>query len=91
MTVVADHAASAALHVLTLIADREAAPLTGALVGRVREAIGGSAAIDVLSPGEAVDLTVHAAPDLAAVRAALDGAAGGRRSPSPRRAGASAC
>jgi len=63
------------MHVLTLIADRQVTPLTGALVGRVREAIGGSAAIDVLSPGEAVDLTVQAAPDLAAVRAALDGAA----------------
>ncbi len=62
------------MHVLTLIADRKAAPLTGALVGRVRDAIGGSIAIDVLARGEALDLTVHAAPDLEAVRAALDGA-----------------
>jgi phosphoserine phosphatase len=62
------------MHVLTLIADRKAAPLTGALVGRVRDAIGGSAAIDVLSRGEALDLTVHTAPDQEAVRTALDGA-----------------
>jgi phosphoserine phosphatase len=62
------------MHVLTLIADRKAAPLTGALVGRVRNAIGGSITIDVLSRGEALDLTVHTAPDLEAVRTALDGA-----------------
>jgi phosphoserine phosphatase len=62
------------MHVLTLIADRKAAPLTGALVGRVRDAIGGSITIDVLSRGEALDLTVHTAPDLEAVRTALDGA-----------------
>jgi phosphoserine phosphatase len=62
------------MHVLTLIADRKAAPLTGALVGRVRDAIGGSITIDVLSRGEALDLIVHTAPDLEAVRTALDGA-----------------
>jgi phosphoserine phosphatase len=62
------------MHVLTLIADRKAAPLTGELVGRVRDAIGGSITIDVLSRGEALDLTVHTAPDLEAVRTALDGA-----------------
>jgi phosphoserine phosphatase len=62
------------MHVLTLIADRKAAPLTGALVGRVRDAIGGSITIDVLSRGEALDLTVHTAPDMEAVRTALDGA-----------------
>jgi phosphoserine phosphatase len=63
------------MHVLTLIVDRKAAPLTGALVGRVRDAIGGSITIDVLSRGEAMDLTVHAAPDLEAVHTALEGAA----------------
>ncbi len=63
------------MHVLTLVADRAATSLTGALVGRVRDAAGGGVAIDVLSPGEAMDLTVQAAPDLEAVRAALDGAA----------------
>ena len=62
------------MHVLTLIADRKAAPLTGALVGRVRDAIGGSITIDVLSRGEALDLTIHTAPDMEAVRTALDGA-----------------
>ncbi len=62
------------MHVLTLVANREAAPLTGALVGRVRDAIGPSA-LDLLSPGEAVDLTLPTAPDLDLVRVALDGAA----------------
>jgi phosphoserine phosphatase len=65
-------AALNSLHVLTLVANREAAPLTAALLARVRDAIGGGA-IDVLSAGEAVDLNVPAAPDLTAVRAALDG------------------
>jgi phosphoserine phosphatase len=62
------------MHVLTLIADREAAPLNGALVARVRDAIGGSVTIDVLSRGEALDLTTHTVPDPETVRAALDGA-----------------
>ena len=61
-------------HVLTLVADRDAAVLTVALVDRVREAVGGGV-ISVLSPGEAVDIAVDAAPDLAAVRGALGGAA----------------
>src|SRR5208282_4126830 len=74
MTIHPDRDAPTTMHVLTLIADRKAAPLTGALVGRVRDAIGGSITVDVLSRGEALDLTVHAAPDLQAVRAALDGA-----------------
>jgi phosphoserine phosphatase len=65
---------SSPTHVLTLIADRKAASLTGALVGRVRDAIGGNSTIDVLSRGEALDLTVHTTPDLEAVRTALDGA-----------------
>ena len=62
------------MHVLTLVADREAAPLTDALLARVRDAIGGGA-VSVLSPAEAVDLALDVAPDLATVRAALDGAA----------------
>jgi len=62
------------MHVLTLIADRKSAPLTGALVGRVRDAIGGSSTIDVLSRGEALDLTMPAVPDLQAVQSALDSA-----------------
>jgi phosphoserine phosphatase len=63
------------MHVLTLIANRDAATLSGTQVARVRDAIGGSATIDVLSRGEAMDLTLHTPPDLEAVRAALDGAA----------------
>lgn len=57
-------------HVLTLIAQREAAELTPAIIARVREAIGGGV-VDVLSPDEAVDIMLPAAPDLAAVRGAL--------------------
>lgn len=56
--------------VLTLIAQREAAELTPAIIARVREAIGGGV-VDVLSPDEAVDIMLPAAPDLAAVRGAL--------------------
>jgi phosphoserine phosphatase len=62
------------MHVLTLIANREATSLTDALLTRVRDALGGGT-ITVLSPNEAVDISCNAAPDLAAVRAALDGAA----------------
>ena len=61
------------MHVLTLVADRAGAPLSDALVGRVRDALGGGA-VSVLSPAEAVELALDAAPDLATVRAALDGA-----------------
>jgi phosphoserine phosphatase len=60
-------------HVLTLIADRRACLLSGAVVARVRDAIGGGAPA-VLSPGEAVELASAAPPDLAAVRVALEGA-----------------
>ncbi len=58
---------------LTLIADRRASLLSGAAVARAREAIGGGAPA-VLSPGEAVEIACAAPPDLAAVRAALEGA-----------------
>ncbi len=61
-------------YVLTLVADRAATSLTDALVGRVREAVGGGA-MSVLAPGEAVDLALDGVPDLSLVRAALDGAA----------------
>ena len=61
-------------YVLTLVADRNAAVLTVALVDCVREAVGGGA-ISVLSPGEAVDIAVDGLPDLAVVRSALGGAA----------------
>ncbi len=62
------------MHVLTLVADRDAAVLTVALVDRVRESIGGGI-VSVLSAGEAVDIAVDALPDLAAVRSALGDAA----------------
>ena len=61
-------------HFLTLIARREAALLSPAMIGRVRDAVGGGTA-DVLSPGEAIDIAVANPPDMAAVRAALQGAA----------------
>ena len=60
-------------HVLTLIAPREATPLSAALLARVREAVAGGMP-DVLSPGEAADIPTPSVPDLATVRAALDGA-----------------
>ncbi|HUA78319.1 MAG TPA: phosphoserine phosphatase SerB [Acetobacteraceae bacterium] len=60
-------------HVLTLIADRRSGLLSGAIIARVREALGGGAP-DVLSPCEAVDIACAAPPDLDAVRAALEDA-----------------
>jgi phosphoserine phosphatase len=61
-------------HFLTLIAQREAALLSPATIARVRDAVGGGAA-DILSPDEAIDIAVANAPDMAAVQAALEGAA----------------
>ncbi len=61
-------------HVLTLVADRAATTLTASLIARVREAVGGAAAL-ILSPGEAADIPCSAPPDQAAVAAALEGAA----------------
>jgi phosphoserine phosphatase len=61
-------------HVLTLVADRRSAPLTPAQIERVREAVGGGSAPVELSPGEAADIFLPGAPDLAAARAALEGA-----------------
>src|SRR5487761_930880 len=60
-------------YVLTLVAQREAAPLSAALVARVREAVRGDAAT-LLSPGEAAELAMPDEPDAAVVRAALGGA-----------------
>ncbi len=61
-------------HFLTLVAQREAAVLSPAMIARVRDAVGGGTP-DVLSPGEAIDIAAANAPDMAAVRAALEGAA----------------
>ena len=60
-------------HMLTLVAAGAGPPLSPAIITRVRNATGGGEAID-LSPGEAADIPLDAAPDMAAVRAALDGA-----------------
>ncbi len=62
------------MHVLTLIADRDATTLTAAVIARVREAVGGGA-IEALSPGEAAGIACAAPPDPARVAAALEGAA----------------
>jgi phosphoserine phosphatase len=61
-------------HFLTLIGQREAATLSASIIARVRDALGGGT-LDVLSPDEAIDIAVANAPDMAAVRAALNGAA----------------
>jgi phosphoserine phosphatase len=61
------------MHVLTLIAPQGAAALTPALVARVAEAVRGGPPC-VLSPGEAVEIPVPAAPDPALIHAALDAA-----------------
>ena len=58
-------------YVLTLVAARDAVTLTPSIVETVREAVGGGGAARVLSPGEAAEFFVPAAPDLAAARAAL--------------------
>ncbi len=60
--------------VLTLVAAREAGPLTPAQVARARDAVRGRPPVE-LSPGEAADVSCLEAPDLAAVRVALEGAA----------------
>ena len=59
---------------LTLIANRAAIALTPAIIARVRDAVAGGEPI-ILSPAEAADIPLHAAPDMATVHAALDGAA----------------
>jgi phosphoserine phosphatase len=61
-------------HVLTLVANRAATTLTAAIIARVRDATGGGAATTLVS-GEAADIELPAAPDMALVHAVLDGAA----------------
>jgi phosphoserine phosphatase len=61
-------------HVLTLVANRAATTLTAAIIARVRDATGGGAA-ETLASGEAADIELPAAPDMASVRTVLDGAA----------------
>lgn len=61
-------------HVLTLVANRAATTLTPAIIARVRDAVAGAEPA-ILSPGEAADIPLVAAPDMDVVRAALAGAA----------------
>jgi phosphoserine phosphatase len=61
-------------YVLTLVAAREATILTGAIVGTVRDALGGSGDPRVLSPGEAAEFFLPEAPNLDLARQALAGA-----------------
>ena len=61
-------------HVLTLVVDRTSASLSDAIIARVADVIQSRPAV-LLSPGEAADLPCLAPPDMAAVAAALEGAA----------------
>jgi phosphoserine phosphatase len=61
-------------HVLTIVAQRDTATLSAAMIGRVRDAAGGGVTA-ILSDGEAADIELSAEPDMDAVRAALAGAA----------------
>ncbi len=61
-------------YVLTLVAQREAVSLTQAMVDRIRDAAGGGRTPLILSPGEAADIPDVPTDDLAAARAALEGA-----------------
>jgi phosphoserine phosphatase len=60
-------------YILTLVANREAATLTPAVINRVRDALRAGMPV-ILSPGEAADIPLTSAPDMELVRAALDGA-----------------
>ena len=58
------------IHILTLIAARAATTLDNATIALVSDAVRGTKT-DVLSPGEAVDITTADKPDMVVVRAAL--------------------
>lgn len=60
--------------ILTLIADRSSTTLTAAMIGRVREAVGGGEAT-ILSEGEAADIPLDHAPDPVLIQEALGNAA----------------
>ena len=60
-------------HILTLIANRDGAPLTPSIINRVRDALRGGVPVS-LSDGEAADIPLTDVPDMALVHAALDGA-----------------
>src|SRR5690242_10311637 len=58
---------------VTLVAARGSTTLSSAMLARVCDALSAGAA-DILSPGEAADIALSAAPDPAAIHGALDGA-----------------
>lgn len=60
--------------ILTLVAGREAATLTAAIIGQVRDATKAGPP-EWLAPGEAAEFALPSAPDPAAIAAALEGAA----------------
>jgi phosphoserine phosphatase len=60
-------------HVITLIAARCGSPRLPAVTARLCQQLGGEVP-QILSDGEAVDILLPDAPDMAAVRVALDGA-----------------
>ncbi len=62
-------------YVVTLVASRNAAMLSGGMIDRVRDAVGGGLTPVILSPGEAADIPGVAGAELAPARAALEGAA----------------
>ncbi len=57
-------------HVLTLVAHRDAATLTPAIINRVRNAVHGGTPT-ILSPGEAADIPCGTPPDMAAALEAI--------------------
>ena len=59
-------------YILTLVANREAASLTPAVINRVRDALRAGMPV-ILSPGEAADIPLTSVPDLDLVRTALEG------------------
>lgn len=61
-------------HAVTLVVDRAASSLSPAVIRRVREAVSG-VETTILSPGEAADIILDAAPDMDAVRTVLNRAA----------------
>jgi phosphoserine phosphatase len=61
-------------HALTLVADRTSTTLSTALIDQIRDAVQGGPP-DILSPGEAADIPLAAAPDMSVVYAALGEAA----------------
>jgi phosphoserine phosphatase len=60
--------------IVTLIAARDSTPLSAATIAHVRDAVKGGA-LQILSPGEAAEISVGVPPDMAILRPALGNAA----------------